>query len=163
MRINGFVNADELRSCRALIGWTQLRLARQSGFSVRTVKYHEAKLGRIDGVAPGRFRDLFESAGLRLSPLPERRIEPNPGLWLRVQLADQVLPSGTPSTKPKQPLKKQCGAKTRKGNPALPNPFLAPTAARTMAAFRLARRPPRGEPGLPRPNGHVTRRRHSPF
>ena len=123
MRINGFLNAAELRACRAVLGWTQLKLAQRAGFNVRTVKYHEAKRGRVDGVAPGRFRDLFESAGLRLSPLPERRIEPNPGLWVRVQLSDQVLPSRTPSMKPTKPLKRQCGAKTRKGNPCVAQPI----------------------------------------
>ena len=64
MHHTGFNNAAEMKACRKAAGWSQRQLADETGFHVCTVKYHEKRTGRIDGVAPSKFRKAFQKAGV---------------------------------------------------------------------------------------------------
>lgn len=101
-----FHSGDELRACRKAAGWTQKELAARSGFTAQTVKYHERSKGRLDGVAPCRFRDAFEAAGVML-PEPPQSFRPRHGSPIAALYS-------MPVCKPHLP-RLQCGARTRKG------------------------------------------------
>ncbi|WP_082549965.1 helix-turn-helix domain-containing protein [Mesorhizobium sp. Root157] len=103
-----FHGGDELRACRKAAGWTQKELAARSGFTAQTVKYHERRKGRLDGVAPSHFRDAFEAAGVML-PEPPRTFRPRHGDLIAVFYS-------MPVCKPHLP-RLRCEARTRKGTP----------------------------------------------
>lgn len=97
----GFNNADDMRNLRKLAGMSQATLGRLAGFDRHAVIYHEKRKGRIDGVAPRRFREAFEALGIKV-----------PG-WRQGPV---IVPAGGGGFC--QPLKgSTCGATTRKGTP----------------------------------------------
>jgi DNA-binding XRE family transcriptional regulator len=103
-----FHSGDELRAARKAAGWTQKELAARSGFTAQTVKYHERRKGRLDGVAPSRFRDAFEAAGVVL---------PEPPLTFRPRHGNSIAALYfIPDCKPHLP-RLRCRARTRKGTP----------------------------------------------
>lgn len=68
MRNLAFASAAELKAYRAAAGWTQRELAQRSGFHVQAVKYHEARKGPINGIAPMRFKAAFAESEIHLAP-----------------------------------------------------------------------------------------------
>lgn len=116
----GFIGPDELRAARKALGWSQGELAKRSGFSRRTVAYHEQKPGgRIDGVAPAAFRAVLLEAGAVLAPAPPRRMPPPSPFelvfWRRPPKI-KVLRDPPAPRPPKLP-PQICGARTRDGDP----------------------------------------------
>ena len=89
---SGFNSAADLRNLRRLAGLTQSQLGTLAQFSREAVYYHEARNGRIDGVAPLAFREVFEANGLHV---------PGPG--------------EPPVTLPVAAIERVCGAKTADG------------------------------------------------
>ena len=111
----GFESAAELKACRKAAGWTQLELATRTGFNVRTVKYHEGRNGRIDGVAPAKFRRALEAVGAALpfkSVIKKRSIS-----------GATVFMMSPSAAKPSAPQPLFCGAMTRKGLPCVAKPI----------------------------------------
>ena len=96
----GFNSAADLRNLRKLAGMSQAELGALAGFNRHTIIYHEKRIGRIDGVAPRRFREAFEHLGINV---PGWREAPVP------------MPFKKPRHRPR--VDGKCGAKTRKGTP----------------------------------------------
>lgn len=118
----GFASASELKACRKAAGWTQLELARRTGFNVRTVKYHERRNGRIDGVAPAKFRGALEAVG---AAVPLRSV-----IKKRSISGSKVFLMSLRAEKPSTPQPLFCGAMTRKGLPCVAKPISGSTRCR---------------------------------
>jgi hypothetical protein len=103
----GFNSAADLVNLLKLAGMTRIELAALSGFNRHAVAYHTKRSGRIDGVAPRRFREAFERLGIRV---PDFREPPVP--------APQSGPKGHAHA-----ATGRCGAKTRKGSPCQCKPL----------------------------------------
>ena len=95
----GFNSAADLKNLRKLSGLSQAALAKLAGFERHAVLYHEKRTGRIDGVAPRRFREAFEALGHTV-----------PG-W-----REPPVPLPQPTKTPPRP-QGICGARTRQGTP----------------------------------------------
>lgn len=95
--LRGFNCAGDLLALRKRAGLTQAQLADLSGFARHAVIYHEKRTGRVDGVAPRRFREALAGLGL-IAPLPGQ--------------APLRLASAMPRRQ-----SDVCGAKTRTGSP----------------------------------------------
>ncbi|GAB5430575.1 MAG: hypothetical protein Devi2KO_40340 [Devosia indica] len=88
----GFNSADDMRALRAIAGLTQSGLAALAGVHRQTVAYHEAREGRIDGIAPRMLREAIEAQGHHVPAYGE-----------------------APAKIPTAPIKRHCGAKTPTG------------------------------------------------
>lgn len=86
---------------------SQDALAKLAGFDRHAVIYHERRKGRIDGVAPRRFREAFEALGIEV-----------PG-WRE---APVIVPAAAASA-PVVGARGKCGATTRKGTPCQCKPL----------------------------------------
>ena len=59
------ISAEQLRAARALLGWSQSRLAEKAGLSLPTVKRVETEQGpRVSGAARLALRVALESGGV---------------------------------------------------------------------------------------------------
>lgn len=106
----GFNSAADLKNLRRLSGLSQDKLARLTGFERHAVVYHEKRKGRVDGVAPRRFREAFEALGYKV---PGWR-EPPVVVSTNVNIGAPSPPSANQSI---------CGARTRKGEPCQCKPL----------------------------------------
>ncbi len=94
----GFNSADDLRNIRKAVGLSKTKLAKLAVLERHAVLYHEKRKGRVDGVAPYRFRQVFERMGIAV-----------PG-W-----REPAFPA--PVKTGNQQARAVCGARTRKGTP----------------------------------------------
>jgi transcriptional regulator with XRE-family HTH domain len=68
------LHASQLKAARALIGWSQDKLAKESGVSSPTVKRMENSEGAVRGHADSvwKVQQCLESAGVELIPEDEK-------------------------------------------------------------------------------------------